>query len=90
MLETKGHKESQPGLRGHSHDPEQDLMKRYVVREALQRSNGYIWVASFSDLAKGIMWTLDEDPEGRRDFDIIDQFNGNVVVFEDYRLKEEN
>lgn len=75
MLETKGHKASQPGLRGHSHDADQDLMKQFVVAKVLP-TGGKLWLKSFDtreEAAKFVAHT----PVGTQ-HKIIDQFKENI------------
>lgn len=80
MQNTLGHKASQPGLRGHSHDAEQDLMKQFVVARKLP-TGGKLWLASFD---KRLDAMLDIDTRSLDDrFVIIDQFNDNEIVWEE-------
>lgn len=78
-METSGHKVDQPGLRGHSHDPENDLMKKFVVRVGLTNMDGWMWVASFDnqDAAEAYAnlkyWETDSEVQ------IWDQFNNEII-----------
>lgn len=82
MQKTIGHKASQPGLRGHSHDPEQDLMKQYVVVRKLP-TGGNLWVASFDTVLTAKRDVLPRSANER--YIIIDQFNDNEIVWEDIK-----
>lgn len=80
MLETKGHKASQPGLRGHSHDPEQDLMKRYVVARNMP-TGGRLWLASFDTQKAANSWVTKQPTENG--YALIDQFNDNEILWDE-------
>lgn len=45
-METQGHLTTNPGLRAHSVDPDNNLMKRFVV--AYHPKGGFGWVESIS------------------------------------------
>lgn len=77
--ETKGHLVEQPGLRGHSHDPESDLMKQFVISESLE-TGGNLWVASFHTVEGAFAYLAKKDYE--KSFKILDQFDNNAVVFQ--------
>lgn len=88
-LETQPHKQDQPGLRGHSHDPEQDLLKQFVIAEK-RKGGGYLWLSSYkNELDAGIaLLSLPQNIE----YVIIDQFNKeepNKIVFEDLPYDDE-
>lgn len=75
--ETRGHLAEQPGLRGHSHDPNEDLMKQFVV---CVKGYGWLWIKSFHTESEAIDFALlnvDLDQETK----IIDQFNNNQKVW---------
>lgn len=47
MLTTLPHTETQPGLRGHSHNEETDLLKRYTVEK--KTPSGWLALASYNE-----------------------------------------
>lgn len=69
MQEIKGHTTEQPGLRGHSHDPENDLLKRFVVAKKVK--HGWLWLQTFNTMQEAgeYAWTLELDTE----FKIMDR-----------------
>lgn len=79
MEETKGHKASQPGLRGHSHDPEQDLMKQFVVWKKVKY--GWLGVKSYVDQGSAQHFIAQQNLLDT--FRITDQFNGDTVVWDE-------
>lgn len=79
MEETKGHKASQPGLRGHSHDPEQDLMKQFVVWRKVP--NGWLGLYSFPTKEKAQLYISGQSLMNT--FRVTDQFNGDAVVWDE-------
>lgn len=81
-LETRGHKVSQPGLRGHSHDPAQDLMKQFVLAQKLK--NGLLWLESHDTKVAAMRASIQRDPHV--DLVILDQFDGNRVVWADMEV----
>lgn len=76
MQNTLGHKTSQPGLRGHSHDPDQDLMKQFVVARKLP-TGGNLWLASFDNKADA--WDDIETRPTNEMFRIINQFSNEII-----------
>lgn len=77
MLETKGHKASQPGLRGHSHDAEQDLMKQFVVAKVLP-TGGKLWLKSFDTFDAAMSYVIVTVATSPANYTIIDQFKENI------------
>lgn len=67
------HTQEQPGLRGHSHDPENDLMKQFVVFE--KKTHGWLGVKSFKRAESGVDWVFNQPDATSRRFKIVDQFN---------------
>lgn len=80
MQNTLGHKASQPGLRGHSHDPDQDLMKQFVVARKLP-TGGNLWVRSFNTFEDALDDILLGHPLAEK-YKIIDQFNNETMLEE--------
>jgi len=79
-METLGHKADQPGLRGHSHDASQDLMKQYVLARNLP-AGGKLWVASFNSRAEANKNVAARPThEG---YVLLDQFNDNAVIWDE-------
>lgn len=74
MDNTSGHLSNNPGLRGHSSDPSQDLLKQFVV--AKQVKHGWLWVASFDTLKEVDSKGYQFPGSGWR---IIDQFNDQII-----------
>lgn len=80
LTETIGHTDTQPGLRGHSWDPEFDLLKQFVVGRNLPRG-GTLWLASFHTLQEAVdnmlarIDALPTEDVWRDMFTIIDQFD---------------
>lgn len=81
MLNVQPHTDSQPGLRGHSHDPENDLLKRFVVMQGLNTKNWWMWVASFNTQREALHWLLEDDENSEKEYRIIDQFNDNKIIW---------
>lgn len=73
---------SQPGLWAYSHDPENDLMKRYVVE--IRTPSGWLGVKSFDDTDNMATWLWAEQttPSPIMEFStyrIYDQKLGKVL-----------
>lgn len=49
-METQGHLTTNPGLRAHSVDPDNNLMKRYVIAYHPPGGIGWIWERSFDTI----------------------------------------
>lgn len=82
-METLGHKTDQPGLRGHSHDPENDLMKKYVVALGMTTKGWWLWVASFDNLVDaGVYIGRNQPVDSDKEYKILDQFTDNETVWE--------
>lgn len=79
-METLGHKADQPGLRGHSHDPENDLMKRYVVATSPKLGYGWLWVASFDTFDEASDYVIFKVGFATL-AKIMDQFNNNDTLW---------
>lgn len=46
-IQPQAHTQAQPGLRGHSWNPDTDLLKRYVLERSLGPERGWLALASF-------------------------------------------
>lgn len=70
---------TQQGLWSHSHNPETDLLKRFVI--AKQTPSGKLWLSSYHEFDEAFRampeWSEDET------YYLIDQFNDNYVVLSD-------
>ena len=80
-MDTKGHLINQPGLRAHSVDPDNNLMKRYVVAYHPPGGIGWIWERSFHTLrfAEEYWWNGKPNVTYR----IIDTKDNDRVVNQD-------
>lgn len=79
-IPVEPHTNEQPGLRGHSHDPENDLLKQFVIVEKLP-TGGNLWVKSF-DTQLEADWFGVAQPITKK-FKLIDQFDNNRVIWEE-------
>lgn len=86
------HTIAQPGLHAHSWDPENDLMKQFVVQKRIEGDKGWNSLASFADYGLGFDYVYDRTPkveEGQYQgmglydgsFRIWDQFEDEYWVF---------
>lgn len=83
------HQPTVSGLWSHSHDPEFDLMKQYVVFKKLftadGKPNGFNAMRSFDTFGTALLYTeLNSQFSGimrGNEYRIEDQFNGNKVVY---------
>lgn len=73
-MQTQGHLTDQPGIRGHSYDPEWNLMGRFKIADVSHEGVGYIWSSDSLALTWEVAWELHE--AGRRDFAVVDSGTG--------------
>lgn len=78
-MKTLGHKADQPGLRGHSHDPENDLMKRFVVSKKVK--HGWLALKSYDDQPDANHYIAEQSLMDT--FRVVDQFDDNTVVWDE-------
>lgn len=80
-IPVEPHTQEQPGLRGHSHDPENDLLKQFVVYEKV--SHGWLALKSFNRSESGVDWVFNQKDQESRNFKIVDQFDNDRLLWEE-------
>lgn len=81
-ITTQPHGASQPGLRGHSHDPEFDLMKRFIVWSEPNLRKGWLGLRSFHTTFLAEQFARERNFFSRVPTRISDERNNGAIIWE--------